>query len=191
MLLTASICLLIFLFWLVLILLKYLTLCKFKGYNMLTDILTHCNMIAIVAIISNYMTCNDPFFLVMGLIKFCILNLNYKLFPSLHVFTDWLGTEAIYIYIYFCLFAFPRAALTVHGGSQARGPIGAVAIGLCQSHSNVGSEPRLRPTPQLMATLDPQPTEQGQESNLQPHGSQLNSLTTEPRRELLASTFNG
>lgn len=55
---------------------------------MLTDILTHCNMIAIVAIISTYMTRNDPFFLVMGLIKFCILNLNYKLFPSLHVFTD-------------------------------------------------------------------------------------------------------
>ena len=30
----------------------------------------------------------------------------------------------------------------------------AVATGLRQSHSNAGSEPRLRPTPQLMATPD-------------------------------------
>ena len=58
-----------------------------------------------------------------------------------------------------------------YGGSQARGLIGAVAASLRQSHSNVGSEPRLRPTPQLTATLDPQPTEQGQRSNPQPHGS--------------------
>ena len=50
-----------------------------------------------------------------------------------------------------------------YGGSQARGWIGAVATGLRQSHSNVGSKPRLRPTPQLTATLDPQPTEQGTE----------------------------
>ena len=33
-----------------------------------------------------------------------------------------------------------RAALVAHGGSQARGPIGAVAAGLCHSHSNVGSK---------------------------------------------------
>ena len=36
--------------------------------------------------------------------------------------------------------------------------------------SNVGSKPSLRPTPQLMATLDPQPTEFGQRLNPQPHG---------------------
>ena len=58
-----------------------------------------------------------------------------------------------------------------YGASQARGLIGAVATGLCQSHSNVGSEMHLRPTPQLTATLDPQPTEQGQGSNPKPHGS--------------------
>ena len=40
------------------------------------------------------------------------------------------------------------------GGSQARGPIGAFAAGLGQSHSNVGSEPPLRPTPQLTAMPD-------------------------------------
>ena len=41
------------------------------------------------------------------------------------------------------------------GGSQARGRIGAVASGLHLSHSNVGSEPHLGPTPQLTAMPDP------------------------------------
>ena len=58
-----------------------------------------------------------------------------------------------------------------YGGSQARGRIRATAAGLRQSHSNAGTELHLQPTPQLTATPDPQPTEQGQESNLQPHGS--------------------
>ena len=48
-----------------------------------------------------------------------------------------------------------------YGGSHARGRIGALAEGLCQSHSSVGSKLYLRPTPQLMATPDPQPIEQG------------------------------
>ena len=39
-----------------------------------------------------------------------------------------------------------------YGGSQARGQIRATAAGLYHSHSNAGSEPCLRPTPQLMAT---------------------------------------
>ena len=47
------------------------------------------------------------------------------------------------------------AAPAAYGGSQARGPIGAVATSLRQSHSNVGSEPRLQPTPRLTATPDP------------------------------------
>ena len=44
------------------------------------------------------------------------------------------------------------AAPEAYGGSQARSLIGAVAAGLGQSHSNVGSEPRLPPTAQLRAT---------------------------------------
>ena len=76
----------------------------------------------------------------------------------------------IYLFIYL-FFAISWAAPAAHGGSQARGPIGAVATGLRQSHSNVRSEPHLWPTPQLTATPDPQPTEQGHGSNLQPHGS--------------------
>ena len=56
---------------------------------------------------------------------------------------------------FFGLFAISWATLLAHGGSQARGPVGAVVAGLCQSHSNVGSEPRLQPTPRLMAMPDP------------------------------------
>ena len=55
----------------------------------------------------------------------------------------------------FCLFAFSRAAPAAYGGYQARGLIGVVAASLCHSHSNSGSKPCLRPTPQLTATLDP------------------------------------
>ena len=43
--------------------------------------------------------------------------------------------------------------------------------GLHHSHSDSGSEQHLRPTPQLTAMPDPEPTEHGQGSNLQPHGS--------------------
>jgi len=71
-----------------------------------------------------------------------------------------------------------------YGGSQARGRIGAVATGLRQSHSNTGSEPCLQPTPQLTATLDPQPTEKGQGLNPCPHGYKSDSFSTEPQWEL-------
>ena len=57
-----------------------------------------------------------------------------------------------WVLFFFCLF---RAAHAAYGGSQARGRIGAVAPGLHHSHSNTRSELRLRPTPQLMAMLDP------------------------------------
>ena len=56
--------------------------------------------------------------------------------------------------IYNFFFSFSRAAPTAYGGSQATGLIGAVPAGVCQSHSNMGSEPRLQPTPQLTATPD-------------------------------------
>ena len=52
------------------------------------------------------------------------------------------------------LFLLFRAALVAHGGSQARGRIGAIAAGLHHSHSNAGSELCLWPTPQLKATPD-------------------------------------
>ena len=60
-------------------------------------------------------------------------------------------------FFFFCLYAFPSAAPMACGGSQARGLIGAVATGLRQSNSKVGSKPCLQPTPQLMATPDLEP----------------------------------
>ena len=57
--------------------------------------------------------------------------------------------------IFFFFFGFSGAAPTAYGRSWARGPIGAVATGLLQSHNNLGSEPHLQPTPQLTATPDP------------------------------------
>ena len=60
----------------------------------------------------------------------------------------------IFLNFYFCLFMISWAAPAAYGGSQARGQIGAVATGLRQSHSNAGSEPHLRPTPQLTAMQD-------------------------------------
>ena len=58
----------------------------------------------------------------------------------------------ISFFLVFLLFLW--AASVAYGGSQARAPIGAVATGLRQNHSNAGSEPRLQPTPQLKEMPD-------------------------------------
>ena len=54
------------------------------------------------------------------------------------------------IYLFFLFRAIP----TAYGSSQARDPIGVAASSLCHSysHSNLGSEPHLRPAVQFMAT---------------------------------------
>ena len=54
-----------------------------------------------------------------------------------------------FVFVFFFLFVLSRAAPTAYGGSQARGPIRAVAAGYSRSKL------RLRPTPQLMAVPDP------------------------------------
>ena len=53
----------------------------------------------------------------------------------------------------FCLFVclFFRIESMAYGNSQAKCRIGAAAASLCHNHSNVGSEPHLWSTPQLMA----------------------------------------
>ena len=71
-----------------------------------------------------------------------------------HVFHRFLGF-GFFFFFFFGLFLSFRAAPAAYGCSQARGRIRAVAAGLCQSYSNAGSEPCLRPTPQLTATPDP------------------------------------
>ena len=77
---------------------------------------------------------------------------------------------------FFFFFGLFRALLAAYGGSQARGPIRAGAASLHHSHSNARSKPCLQTTPQLTTTPDPQPTEQGQGSNPQSHGSQSDSF---------------
>ena len=47
------------------------------------------------------------------------------------------------------------ATLVVYGGSQARGQIGAIAAGLCHSHSNATSKLHLQPIPELTTKPDP------------------------------------
>ena len=53
--------------------------------------------------------------------------------------------------LFFFFFCFFRATPAAYGDSQARGPIGAAAASLYQSHSHVISEPHLQPTHQLTA----------------------------------------
>ena len=66
----------------------------------------------------------------------------------------------IYYFVRWCLiiiffFWHFRATCVAYGSSQARGRIGAAAAGLHHSHSNMGSQPHLWPTPKLTATPDP------------------------------------
>ena len=58
-----------------------------------------------------------------------------------------------YFILFYLLLLF-RAAPVAYGVSQAKGQIRATAATLRHSHSNAGSEPPLRPAPQLMATPD-------------------------------------
>ena len=76
-----------------------------------------------------------------------------------------------FFFFFFFFLSFFRAAPASYGGSQARGQIGAIATTLQHSHSNLESEPCLRPTLQFQATLDPQPTGRGQGLNPHPHES--------------------
>ena len=58
----------------------------------------------------------------------------------------------IYLFTYFLLF---RATPTTYRSSQTGGQIGSTVAGLSYSHSNMGSKPHLRPTPQLTVMPDP------------------------------------
>ena len=81
-------------------------------------------------------------FLFFGLVFFCFF---------LFFFLSFVFFVVVVVVV---IVAISLAAPTAYGGSQARGRIGAVATGLRQSHSNTGSKPHLRPTPQLTAMLD-------------------------------------
>ena len=69
----------------------------------------------------------------------------------------WATTETpcIPFFFFFVFLSFSRSVPEACGGSKAMGPIEAVSTGLHHSHSNARSEPRLRPTPQLVAMPNP------------------------------------
>ena len=81
-----------------------------------------------------------------------IFQLFLSLFGNFHIA---LYIPLKFLFIYFCLFDFSRAAPKGYGGFQARGLTGTVAASLRRSHSNMGSELHLQPTLQLMAMPDP------------------------------------
>ena len=82
---------------------------------------------------------------------------RYFLHVSDHKPEPGIGTSFLFVSLFFFL------GCTYNiWNSQTRGRIGAAAASLHHSPRNTGSEPRLQPTPQLMATMpDPRPTEQG------------------------------
>ena len=63
------------------------------------------------------------------------------------------GRRHVFRFFFFFFFLF-RASLVAYGGSQARSPIGTTVAGLHHSHSDIRSELRLQPIPQLTAALD-------------------------------------
>ena len=65
-------------------------------------------------------------------------------------FLGWTTLSYLFGFVWFGLVFFFRATPMAYGHSQARVQIGAIASGLCYSHSHTGSEPHLPPTPQLM-----------------------------------------
>ena len=77
------------------------------------------------------------------LVKLCLRHLSFFVFSF-----------SFFLFFFWSFFHFLGHS-EAYGDSQARGPIRAIAAGLRQSHSNAGYEPRLQPTPQLTATLDP------------------------------------
>ena len=60
--------------------------------------------------------------------------------------------DLIFSFFFFGLF---RPATAAHGGSKAKGQIGATAASLHHSHSNTRPKLSLWPTPQFMAMPDP------------------------------------
>jgi len=118
---------------------------------------------------------------------FCevLLALHLKL-PLFRVYFPVILFILLLLFFFFFFFGLFRAAPVAYGDSQARGPIGAVAAGLRQSHSDKGSEPRLRPTPQLTATRILNPLREAKD---QPASSWVlvRLVSTEPGWELLSS----
>ena len=83
----------------------------------------------------------------------CLYSLLSEMCHVFYPVSDWI-ILIFYCWVVFVLFCFVfclfRAVPVTYGGSQARGQIGATAASPPHSHSNVGSESCLWPTPQLL-----------------------------------------
>ena len=86
---------------------------------------------------------------------------------------------------FFCLF---RAAPTAHGGSQATGPIGAVATAYTTAMWDLSRSCDLHHCSWQCWILNPL-SEARDQTNPHPHGCQLGSLTAEPQWELPVQDF--
>ena len=101
--------------------------------------------------------CEQWYFIVLICISLMTCDMeHHMLICHLYIIPDEVSVESFFFsfFIVFCLF---RATSMAYGGSQARGLIRAAATGLHHSHSHTRFELSLRPTPQLMAALDPLP----------------------------------
>ena len=98
--------------------------------------------------------CFNFIFLMTNIVKYLLCSFSNSTFfeELVHLFCSFVFIFILFIYLFFAL---SWAAPVAYGGSQARGLIGSVATGLCQSHSNMGSEQCLWPIPQLTAMPDP------------------------------------
>ena len=120
------------------------------------------------------------------MVLFCFVKTKWLIHNQKDVLLCFLIVQSSTIYFYFL------ATPVTYGSSQARGRIGAAAAGLCHSHSKVGFQPHLRPTPQLMVTPDPWPTEQGQGLNpILMDTSQICFCCTTMGTPILAFLFSG
>ena len=77
--------------------------------------------------------------------------MGYRTWQKLNQTLNLLSEEVTSFILFYFILLFFRAEPTAYGSSQARGQIRAAAASLHHSHSNMGSEPQMRPTPQLMA----------------------------------------
>ena len=71
-----------------------------------------------------------------------------SLFCSFGLYIWFCVSSILFLLLYLFFFFFFLAAPLAYWTSQARSLIGAIAAGLCHSHSNTGSEPHLQPIPQ-------------------------------------------
>ena len=127
--------------------------------------------------------CVEQVMFVYDQVKTHLLYINIQLthchlvrlsFPPLHRRVTFVINQ-VTMYVHFWTYHFHssfflllfRALPVAWASSPARGWIRATAASLCHIHSNAGSEPCLRPTPQFTAMPDPQP----RGSNQHPHGT--------------------